>query len=146
MMNFIITHYLAFKAAHIISVICWMAGLLYLPRIFVYHAGAVLGGEADSTFKVMEYKLYYYIMHPSMLASYLFGGAMFMAQEGMMAWVHAKLLCVVLLTGCHIAMGRYLRDFSVGQNKKSARYFRVFNEVPSVLMLIIVVLAVTKPF
>lgn len=145
-MSFILNHYLAFKAAHIISVICWMAGLLYLPRLFVYHADAKPGGEADNTFKVMEYKLYYYIMHPSMLASYVFGGAMFAAQGNMGPWLHAKLFCVLLLTISHISMGKYLQDFAVGRNTKNARYFRIFNEVPSLLMLAIVILAVVKPF
>lgn len=145
-MDFILNHYLGIKAAHIISIICWMAGLLYLPRLFVYHANAVANGEADVTFKTMEYKLYYYIMHPSMLASYAFGGAMLMVQQPIPIYFHGKIVCITLLTISHFMMGKYRRDFAEGENSKSSKYFRFFNEVPSILMVIIVYLAVTKPF
>lgn len=143
-MDFILEHYLSFKAAHIIAVICWMAGLLYLPRLFVYHADAIKGGEADETFKVMEYKLYYYIMHPSMLASYVIGLSMFISQGKWEMWMHIKLGLVLLMTVAHIVMGMYLRDFACGSNVRSSKFFRVFNEVPSLLMVFIVILAVTK--
>lgn len=145
-MDFVIAHYLAFRSFHIIAVICWMAGLLYLPRLFVYHANATLDGEADMTFKVMEYKLYYYIMHPSMLSAYVSGISLITIQLPMNGWLHGKLVCLLLLTICHIIMGRHLRDFSIGKNIHSSKYFRIFNEVPTALMIIIVILAVTKPF
>lgn len=143
-MDFILENYLYFKAAHIISVICWMAGLLYLPRLFVYHADAIKGGEADETFKVMEYKLYYYIMHPSMLASYAIGLCMFVSQGKWELWMHVKLCVVLLMTISHIVMGMYLRDFAYGLNVKSSKFFRIFNEIPSLLMVFIVILAITK--
>jgi putative membrane protein len=143
-MYFILENYLAFKAAHIIAVICWMAGLLYLPRLFVYHADAIKDGEADKTFRIMEYKLYYYIMHPSMLASYALGLCMFVSQPAWPLWMHIKLGLVLLMTVSHIMMGVYLRDFALASNIKTSKFFRVFNEIPSLLMVFIVILAVTK--
>jgi putative membrane protein len=146
MIEFILKHYLVFKAVHIIAVICWMAGLLYLPRLFVYHANATPVGEADKTFKVMEYKLYNYIMNPSMFASYALGSMLFISNGNYLFWMHPKIILVFLLTFCHLMMGKYMMDFAINQNKKSATYFRVFNEIPSILMVFIVIIAVTKPF
>lgn len=148
MTNFILQHYLAFKGIHIIAIICWMAGLLYLPRIFVYQTGAVLGGELDSKLKIMGYRLYYYIMHPSMMFVYLSGGMMLLAKglDNIGAWFHIKIVLIVLLTIVHFILGKHLYAFAVGANKNSSFYFRWLNELPTVIMIAIVMLAVTKPF
>lgn len=149
MHDFIITHYLWFKSLHIIAVISWMAGLLYLPRLFVYHAGATIGSELSEKFKVMEYRLMRYIMTPASIATWLLGGVMLWANwEGIMAqhWMHGKLLLVVLLTGFHHACMAWRKKFARDENKKSAKFFRMVNEVPTLIMIAIVILVVVKPF
>ena len=149
MSDFIITHYLWFKAFHIIAVISWMAGMLYLPRLFVYHANAAKGSDASETFKVMEYKLYSYIMRPAMIASLVFGGLMLYGNwEGIMAmkWMHGKLTLVVAMIGVHHIYGSWLKKFARDENVKSAKFYKIWNEVPTLLMIVIVILAVVKPF
>lgn len=137
------------RALHIISIICWMAGLLYLPRLFVYHAGADKGCDLSETFKTMERRLYKFIMNPAMGASWLFGLLMIWANPAMLqgqGWLHAKLLLVVFMTGAHHVMGKYVRLFAADENTKSDKFFRILNEIPTVLMLLIVILAVVQPF
>ncbi len=136
------------RALHIISVIAWMAGLFYLPRLFVYHAEARDGGKTElmQTFMVMERRLYRGIMWPAMIASWLFG-LLLIAVIGLAhGWLHVKLLMVVLLSAFHLWMGRYRKRFAQQQEQASSRYFRMVNEIPTVLMIIIVIMAVVKPF
>ncbi len=146
-MNVLVQLYPWLKALHIISVIAWMSGLLYLPRLFVYHAAAPVGSGEDATFKVMEGRLYRIIMRPAMVATLVFGVLLVlvigMAGQG---WLHVKLVLVVLLLGLHHMMGRWLRDFAVGVNRHSQRFYRIVNEVPTLMMIVIVILAVVKPF
>lgn len=141
--------YLWLRALHIIAVISWMAGLLYLPRIYVYHCGVALGSEASETFKVMERKLLRYIMNPAMIATFVFGiGLIWILSPGIwqQGWLHAKLTLVVALAVMHGMMAKWRRDFELDRNQHSARFFRWMNEAPTVLMIGIVILAVIKPF
>ena len=135
------------KAFHIIAVIAWMAGMLYLPRLFVYHSAADVGSIQSETFKVMERRLLRAIMTPAMIATWLLG--LWLAYQGgwfKAPWLHAKFLLVFLLSGVHGMLSRYVKDFAVDKRRKSAKFFRIINEVPTVLMILIVILAVVKPF
>lgn len=142
--------YLTLKALHIISVISWMAGMLYLPRLFVYHCKVAPGSEASELFKVMERKLMRVIINPAMISAFIFGlwlalgtGA-FAPEAG--KWLHVKLAFVLILGWVHALMSRYRKAFARDERPKSEKYFRVFNEVPAVIMIIIVFLVVLKPF
>jgi putative membrane protein len=135
------------KAAHVIAVIAWMAAMLYLPRLFVYHCAAPAGSPQSETFKVMERRLLRFIATPAMIAAWIFG--LWLAIDGgwfSSGWLHAKLLFVLLLSGFHGATARWTRDFAQDRNTRSARFYRIANEVPTVLMIVIVVLVVVKPF
>ncbi|PWC34392.1 hypothetical protein TSO352_16130 [Azospirillum sp. TSO35-2] len=136
------------KALHVISIIAWMAGLLYLPRLFVYHCQVAAGSEASETFKVMERRLLRAIMDPAMTASYVFGITMIVLTPEWMkqGWLHAKLLFVLLLTVSHIMMGRWQRDFAQDRNTRPQRFYRIANEVPTLLMIGIVIFVIVKPF
>jgi putative membrane protein len=136
------------KALHVISVIAWMAGLLYLPRLFVYHTGVAVGSETSETFKIMERRLLRAIMNPAMIASWGFGIAMIAMTPGWMSdgWLHAKLALVVAMTITHMAMARWRRAFAEDRNTHSHKYFRVMNEVPTLMMIVIVFLVILKPF
>ena len=141
--------YLWFKALHVISVIAWMAGLLYLPRLFVYHTQKKPGSDASETFKIMERRLLRAIMNPAMVASFVFGGLLLWdlgADALSMGWLHAKLACVAGLVAMHGLMARWRREFAEDRNRHSERFYRLMNEVPTVLMIAIVILAVVKPF
>jgi protoporphyrinogen IX oxidase len=137
------------KAFHIMSVIAWMAGLLYLPRLFVYHCDVTPGSAEDRRFQDMERRLLRIIMNPAMIAVYLFGAAL-AATPGLVdwsqAWLYAKLALVALLTLMHHAMGRWRRGFVAGRNSRSRRFYRFMNEVPALAMIGIVILVVVKPF
>jgi len=134
-------------ALHIIAVIAWMAGLLYLPRLFVYHADASAGSDMSETFKTMERRLLRAIMVPAMMASWLFGvWLIFLTNAFSDGWLHGKLLMVVLLSALHMAMVAWRKDFERDTNTKTAKYFRIVNEAPTLLMIIIVILVVVKPF
>ncbi|HZB91369.1 MAG TPA: protoporphyrinogen oxidase HemJ [Stellaceae bacterium] len=137
------------KACHIISVVAWMAGLLYLPRLFVYHAAAPRGSDAAETFKVMERRLLRGIMNPAMGATYVFG-ILLAATPGIVdwheGWIYAKLAGVLALTLIHHGLSRWRKDFAADRNRHSARFYRIVNEVPTVLLIAIVVLVVVKPF
>ena len=136
------------KALHLITMVAWFSGLFYLPRLFVYHTDA-----QDSTsierFKVMERKLYYFITTPAMVLTLVFG-LWLMAKGGAIykgaGWLHAKLFLVVLLVGYHHMCGRYLKQFARDANQHSAKFYRVFNEVPTVFLIAIILLAVLRPF
>jgi putative membrane protein len=136
------------KALHVISVIAWMAGLLYLPRLFVYHAAAPVGSPMSETFKVMEGKLLRIIMNPAAIATWAFGIAMVAMNPGLLAqgWLIVKLILVVAMTGLHHAMMAWRRAFAEDRNRKSARYFRVANEIPTLALIVIVVMVVVRPF
>ncbi|PZQ49088.1 MAG: protoporphyrinogen oxidase HemJ [Micavibrio aeruginosavorus] len=149
MHDFLLNHYLWLKALHVVAVVSWMAGLLYLPRLFVYHAKSAIGSEASETFKVMELRLYRYIMNPAMMATWLFGGLMLWANwEGIMAqhWMHAKFTFVVLMTGLHHVFGAWRKKFAADINTKSPKFYKIWNEAPTLLLIAIVILVVVKPF
>lgn len=136
-------------AAHVISVIAWMAGSLYLPRLFVYHANAEPGSATSETFKVMERRLLKGIMTPAMIASWLFGLTLafhFGVVDFSQGWMWLKAGFVILLSGFHGVMVRHQKAFAADRNTKSAKYFRFINEVPTVFMIIIVVAVIVKPF
>ena len=140
--------YLTFKALHIIAVISWMAGLLYLPRIFVYHSDISEKKESMDTFKIMERKLYNYIMMPAMILTWLFGLLLIHAQGFSLfaeLWMQVKGISVLILTHYHFYLGKCVRLFAADQNQKSAKFYRIINEVPTVLLIIIVFLVVFKP-
>ena len=135
------------KAIHLIAVISWMASLLYLPRLFVYHCDAEVGSEKSETFKVMERRLLKAIATPAMLGTWIFGLWIATLHDVWLEpWFHIKLLCVLAITGLHFSFARNARDFALNNNKKSSRYFRIVNEIPAVLMIIIVIMVVVKPF
>lgn len=141
--------YLWARALHAISFISWMAGLLYLPRLYVYHCQQAPGSEASETFKVMERRLLRAIMNPAMIATFLFGGILiwYLGEEAWsMGWLHAKLALVVAMAAMHGMMAKWRKDFALDQNTRSETFYRVANEVPTVLMIAIVILAVLKPF
>ena len=140
--------YLLFKSLHLIAVISWMAGLLYLPRIFVYHVENIKNENSSSIFKTMERKLYFYIMTPAMLLSWVFGLILIssLGLEVLSAvWIKVKLLLVILLTLYHFYLSRLLSDFKFDQNTKSSKFFRIINEVPTILLILIVFIVVFKP-
>ena len=136
------------KTLHIISVMSWMAGLLYLPRLMVYHTeNAIIDGEMDATFQVMEHRLYQYIMTPAMVATWLFGILLSLTPyviDWQQIWPWVKLLSIILLTGFHHWLGARSKDFMLGKNRISGRQFRLLNEVPTLLMIIIVASVVVK--
>lgn len=134
------------KAAHIVSVIAWMAGLLYLPRLFVYHCAAHKGSDQSETFKVMERRLLKGIMTPAMIASWVFGLSLAWILGWAGGWLHMKIALVLVLTGFHIFLARQVGTFAADQNKHAAGFFRAINEIPAVIMLVVVVLVVVKPF
>jgi putative membrane protein len=135
------------KALHVIAVIAWMAGLLYLPRLFVYHTQAAAGSNTSETFKVMERRLLKAIMNPAMIVTWL-AGLWIVWQGGwyMAGWFHAKLLLVIGMSAVHGMLAGHVRAFAEDRNAKPQRYFRILNEVPTVLMVVIVVLVIVKPF
>jgi len=135
------------KALHMISVIAWMAGLLYLPRLFVYHCQAQVGSTSSELFKVMERRLLRAIMNPAMIASWGFGLWLYVSMEAWTdGWAHAKLTFVVLLTVAHMAMAKWRRDFELDRNERPEGFYRFANEVPTVLMIGIVIFVIVKPF
>ncbi|TCS64862.1 putative membrane protein [Varunaivibrio sulfuroxidans] len=139
--------YLWIKALHVISVIAWMAGLFYLPRLYVYHTQVLAGSESSELFKIMERRLLRAIMNPALVLSYVFGGLL-LAQRVSFSdgWLHLKLLCVALLTVFHMALSKWRKDFLNDKNTKSEVFYRAVNEVPTILMIVIVVMVVVKPF
>lgn len=134
------------KILHIVAVISWMAGLLYLPRIFVYHCKVKFGSESDKIFQEMERKLLRYIMNPAMIATFLLGFylAIQIGFEGSY-WLHLKIFLVLLLAGFHGALAKWRKNFASGKNKKTEKFYRIINEVPTLLMLAIVTLVILKP-
>lgn len=139
--------YLWIKALHVISVIAWMAGMLYLPRLFVYHCDAPKGSIQSDTFKIMERRLLKAIINPAMIATWVFG-LILIWQGGWYTdgWLHAKILLVLVLSGVHGVYVRRLKDFAADKNTRPAKYYRILNEVPTMLMIGIVILVIVKPF
>jgi len=134
-------------AFHIIAVIAWMAGMLYLPRLFVYHCAADVGSMQSETFKVMERRLLRAIINPAMIVTWVLG--LWLAWSGgwfAAPWLHAKLVLVLGMMGVHGILSKYVREFAADKRPKSQRFFRIINEVPTVLMILIVILVVVKPF
>ena len=141
-------YYLLFKSLHLIAVISWMAGLLYLPRIFVYHVENYQKKETTEIFETMERKLYFYIMRPAMLISWLFG-ILLIYQIGFESfsqlWLQLKIFFVIILTVYHEYLGKCLTSLRDGSNTKSSRFFRIINEFPTVLLILIVFIVIFKP-
>ncbi len=149
MADFLTAAYPWIKALHIIAVIAWMAGQLYLPRLFVYHCAAEPGSVQSETFRVMERRLLRAIMNPAMAAAWLFGIALALTPgvvDWSDGWVHAKLVLVIAMSAMHGALARWRRDFANDANTHSARFYRYANEAPTVLLVAIVLLVVVKPF
>lgn len=140
-------NYDVIKALHVIAVMSWMAGLLYLPRLFVYHAETSIGSVRAETFKVMERRLLKAIMTPAMIASFAFGIWMLVLAPGLLyePWMHVKILCVLLMAGCHGAFSKMRRRLENDEQPKTPRAYKIWNEVPTVLMIIIVFMAIVKP-
>jgi protoporphyrinogen IX oxidase len=137
------------KSFHIISMVAWMAGMFYLPRLFVYHCDTKPGSADSERFKVMEYRLLKQIINPAMIATFVFG-ILLMLTPGIITWTegwwYVKLVCVVMLTGLHGAMSKWRREFMEDRNTRSARFYRIANEVPTLLLVIIVIMVIVRPF
>ena len=131
---------------HIISIIVWMAGLFYLPRLFVYHAKSVIGSEQSETFKVMERKLLKIIMNPAMYAAWI-TGLLFAIERSVLTqgWFYAKLVLVLLMTAYHFSLSQIQKNFASDINNRSHLFYRVYNEVPTIMMIVIVILVILKP-
>ena len=139
--------YLLFKSLHLIAVISWMAGLLYLPRIFVYHSEA-LHESQNEIFKTMERKLYNYIMMPAMFLSWVFGFLLIHSlgfDIFLELWMQIKIVLVVILTFYHFLLGKYLNDFSTNSNQKSSKFYRIINEAPTIILIVVVFVVIFKP-
>jgi len=143
--------YLLFKSIHLIAVISWMAGLLYLPRIFVYHSEAITNNKSEDvmfTFKIMERRLFIYIMNPAMVASWIFGSLLIYTtsiDNLSSLWLQLKLLFVVILTIYHFFLFNCLRKFAENNNAYSTKFYRIINELPTVLLILIIFVIVYKP-
>ncbi|MEL6503229.1 MAG: protoporphyrinogen oxidase HemJ [Pseudomonadota bacterium] len=135
------------KSAHILAVISWMAALLYLPRLFIYHCDAEIGSVQSETFKIMERRLLKAIGTPAMIATWIFGiWIATLYSSWSEPWMWVKLVCVVIITAMHMAYAKYRKAFEEDRNEKPQRFYRIANEVPAVLMIIIVIMVVVKPF
>ena len=140
--------YLLFKSLHLIAVISWMVGLLYLPRIFVYHVENLKNKNTSDVFEIMERRLYIYIMRPAMILTWLFGIILIYnigLQTFSFLWLQIKLILVILLSGYHEYLGKCMRSLKLGTNTKSSKFFRIINEVPTILLIFIVFTVVFKP-
>ena len=139
--------YLLFKSLHLIAVISWMAGLLYLPRIFVYHAEAKHNSQLE-TFKTMEKKLYKYIMSPAMFFSWLFG-LLLIEKIGFSVftelWMQIKFILILILTYYHFLLGTYLKKFALNNNSKTSRFYRIINEIPTIILIAVIFVVIFKP-
>ena len=140
-------YYFLFKSLHLIAVVSWMAGLLYLPRIFVYHSEASHESQKD-IFKIMEKKLYNYIMMPAMLLSWLFGILLLHSITLSVLfelWMQIKIIAVIILTYYHFTLGKYLNDFAIDKNKKTSKFFRIYNEIPTIVLIVVIFTVIFKP-
>jgi putative membrane protein len=141
-------YYLWIKSFHLIAVISWMIGLLYLPRLFAYHADAAKGSELDLTFQKMERRLLRIIMNPAMILTYILGFllASVYGLKSIGVWFHIKFALVIILTVFHMVMAKWRKDFIAGSNNKTSKFFRIINEIPAIIMAFIVILVIVKPF
>ena len=139
--------YLWIKALHLISVMAWMAGMLYLPRLFVYHCDAKPDTELSETLKVMERRLLRAIINPAMIAAWIFGIMMLYANGNLLSepWMAAKFFCALIMTGLHVKMAKWRKDFEADKNEHTQKFYRIINEGPTVLLILIVLLAIVKP-
>ncbi len=139
--------YLLFKSLHLIAVISWMAGLLYLPRIFVYHSEAEQESQR-TIFKTMERKLYNYIMMPAMLLSWIFG-ILLIHSLGFTIfselWMQIKTILILILTYYHFTLGKYLKNFASDNNQKTSKFFRIYNEIPTIILIVVIFVVIFKP-
>lgn len=142
--------YLYVKAFHVIAMVAWMAGMFYLPRLYVYHVGAPAGSQLSETLKIMESRLLRAIINPAMILTWLLGLILIFGFDVIdlrtSPWLHAKITLVVLLTVFHVFLARWRKDFAADRNTRSDRFYRVANEIPTVLLILIVILVVVKPF
>ncbi len=142
-------YYEWFKALHVISVMAWMAGMLYLPRLYVYHADAEVGSDKSETFKIMERRLLRAITNPAMIASFIFGGLMLAtpgAIDWSMGWIWVKIAMIVAMSGIHGLLARWRRDFEADRNVRPAKFYRMWNEAPTIPLIVIVIMVIVKPF
>ena len=146
--NLLINNYSLIKAFHIISMVAWMSAILYLPRLFVYHTTVKRNSEASKMLKIMEYRLQKFIMNPAMLFTIIFG-VFLLKTNGIInwteKWIYFKLLGVFLLLVVHSLLGRYRKDFFLDKNKHSGRFYKILNEVPTILLIVIILLVYLKP-
>ncbi|MGB4107511.1 MAG: protoporphyrinogen oxidase HemJ [Alphaproteobacteria bacterium] len=147
-MDFLTEHYRWILAFHVIAVIAWMAGMLYLPRLFVYHADAAKGSDKSETFKIMEKKLLRLIISPAMGAAFLFGILMLVVNPALLQepWMHMKLTCVILLGALHGFFAKTVKIFGRDENVRPAKFYRIANEIPAALMVVIIIMVVVRPF
>jgi len=139
--------YLLFKSLHLIAVISWMAGLLYLPRIFVYHS-ETHDTSQKTVFKIMEKRLYNYIMMPAMMLSWLFGILLIHSLSFSVfgeLWMQIKIISVIIMTYYHFTLGKYLNDFAIDNNQKTPKFFRIYNEIPTVILIVVIFVVIFKP-
>jgi putative membrane protein len=141
-------YFLWYKAIHVIAVISWMAGILYMPRLFVYHTRTKIGSEMDKTFQIMERRLLRVIMNPAMIVTYIFGlwTAYIYGFVALGLWFHVKMLVVLLMTVFHGFLAKWRKDFEKGKNIHSEKFYRMANEIPTILMIFAVILVIIKPF
>lgn len=146
--NNIASYYDWIKAIHLIAVISWMVGLLYLPRIYVYHTKTAIGSEMDLTFQVMEHKLMKIIMNPAMIITYISGLiiAYIYGFAALGVWFHIKMTSVLSLTIIHAFLSKWRKSFAKGKNRHSENFYRIFNEVPTIFMMIAIIMVIVKPF
>ena len=148
MQSVFLDYYLTIKALHIISFVSWMAGMFYLPRLYVYHTKTAVGSDGSEMFKVMERILLKFIMNPAMIATFIFGLIMIYANPDLMSygWMHAKITLVLIMAGLHVYLGYTRKKFDKDNSAKSEKFYRYLNEGPTVVFIAIVFLAILKPF
>lgn len=149
MQDILSTYYQWLVAFHVIAMVAYMAGMLYLPRLFVYHANAPIGGELSETLKTMERRLLKAIINPAAIVMVLFGVLMLYANPQVAVgsgWIHAKFLLVFFMFGCHGMFSKWRKQFASDTNTRSHKFYRVWNEIPTILMIVIIILAIVKPF
>lgn len=148
MQEFLQGHYMWLRAFHVISMTAWMAGMFYLPRLFAYHVDAEKDSKQSETFKIMEKRLMRIIMGPASIATWLFGGLLIWANPYVleMPWMHMKLTCVVLMTALHHVFMIWRKKFERDENIHTAKFYKIWNEIPTVLFVVIVIMVLVKPF
>ncbi len=148
MQSWLLDHYSWVKALHIVAMVSWMAAMLYLPRLFVYHTGAAVGSVQSETFKIMERRLLRAICTPAMIVTWIAGLLMLHANPGLLeqGWMHAKLTLVLVMSGIHGLFSKWRKDFAADRNTRSHTFYRFWNEAPTLVMVIVIILAIVKPF